>query len=144
MKCCWVACDITMRVVLLMQHLPGCMRQQFFQQNFCTKIRHMDKHASSLLQLPTTAVQLPDGNEIAIGPDRFQVPEVLFQPVSDCLECPPACFAAFITLDVPLFTSSSLCEYVAVVQPEVIAAALYCISFVQACGNIVVLFRSCE
>ena len=27
-------------------------------------------------------LQLPDGNEIQIGPDRFKVPEVLFQPVS--------------------------------------------------------------
>jgi len=26
-------------------------------------------------------LQLPDGNEIQIGPDRFKVPEVLFQPV---------------------------------------------------------------
>ncbi len=31
--------------------------------------------------------QLPDGNEIQIGPDRFKVPEILFQPVrlSVCL-----------------------------------------------------------
>ena len=27
------------------------------------------------------ALQLPDGTEIQIGPDRFKVPEVLFQPV---------------------------------------------------------------
>ena len=27
-------------------------------------------------------MQLPDGNEIQIGPDRFKVPEILFQPVS--------------------------------------------------------------
>ena len=27
------------------------------------------------------AMQLPDGTEIQVGPDRFKVPEVLFQPV---------------------------------------------------------------
>ena len=27
------------------------------------------------------ALQLPDGNEIEIGPDRFAVPELLFNPV---------------------------------------------------------------
>jgi actin-related protein len=27
-------------------------------------------------------VQLPDGNEIQVGVDRFKVPELLFQPVS--------------------------------------------------------------
>lgn len=27
------------------------------------------------------ALQLPDGTEIQVGPDRFKVPEVLFQPV---------------------------------------------------------------
>jgi hypothetical protein len=27
-------------------------------------------------------LQLPDGNEIQVGVDRFKVPELLFQPVS--------------------------------------------------------------
>lgn len=29
--------------------------------------------------------QLPDGTEIQVGPDRFAVPEVLFNPVRPCL-----------------------------------------------------------
>jgi hypothetical protein len=41
-----------------------------------------------LLLLPFTVLmslavlQLPDGTEIQVGPDRFKVPEVLFNPVS--------------------------------------------------------------
>ena len=31
-------------------------------------------------------MQLPDGNEIQVGPDRFKVPEVFFQPV--CCSAP--------------------------------------------------------
>lgn len=27
-------------------------------------------------------LQLPDGNIVQVGPDRFNVPEVMFQPVS--------------------------------------------------------------
>ena len=33
-------------------------------------------------EYPIMCLQLPDGNEIQIGPDRFKVPEVLFNPVS--------------------------------------------------------------
>jgi hypothetical protein len=35
-----------------------------------------------LLMLPVFVLQLPDGNEIQVGVDRFKVPELLFQPVS--------------------------------------------------------------
>ena len=43
-----------------------------------------DKVCPEKLLLPTChfALQLPDGTEIQVGPDRFGVPEVLFQPVS--------------------------------------------------------------
>jgi actin-like protein 6A len=37
-----------------------------------------DEVASS--NLPTVSYELPDGQEIHIGPDRFKVPEVLFNP----------------------------------------------------------------
>ena len=39
------------------------------------------------------AVQLPDGTEIQVGPDRFGVPEVLFQPVGN-----PKCSASRLLL----------------------------------------------
>ncbi len=31
--------------------------------------------------IPTVTYELPDGQEIQVGPDRFSVPEVLFNPV---------------------------------------------------------------
>ena len=37
-------------------------------------------------------LQLPDGTEIQVGPDRFGVPEVLFQPVSH----PAMCFKPIV------------------------------------------------
>ena len=37
------------------------------------------------------AMQLPDGTEIQVGPDRFKVPEVLFQPVWAFVEHSCAC-----------------------------------------------------
>ena len=30
-------------------------------------------------------VQLPDGNELQVGPERFNIPEILFQPVRSSL-----------------------------------------------------------
>ncbi|KAL3131210.1 hypothetical protein ABBQ38_000509 [Trebouxia sp. C0009 RCD-2024] len=36
--------------------------------------------AQENVHVPTVSYELPDGNEIQIGPDRFKVPEVLFQP----------------------------------------------------------------
>ena len=33
------------------------------------------------------AMQLPDGTQIEIGPDRFAVPEVLFNPVGPTTVC---------------------------------------------------------
>lgn len=36
--------------------------------------------AQENVNIPTVSYELPDGNEIQIGPDRFKVPEVLFQP----------------------------------------------------------------
>jgi Actin len=35
----------------------------------------------SSLRMRLLAMQLPDGTQIEIGPDRFAVPEVLFNPV---------------------------------------------------------------
>lgn len=32
------------------------------------------------LNIPTVSYELPDGQEIHVGPDRFKVPELLFQP----------------------------------------------------------------
>ncbi|KAL0041850.1 hypothetical protein WJX79_006533 [Trebouxia sp. C0005] len=37
-------------------------------------------YAQENVNIPTVSYELPDGNEIQIGPDRFKVPEVLFQP----------------------------------------------------------------
>lgn len=37
--------------------------------------------------LPLFMPQLPDGNEIQVGVDRFKVPELLFQPVSMLKSC---------------------------------------------------------
>ncbi|KAK9815679.1 hypothetical protein WJX72_007893 [[Myrmecia] bisecta] len=36
--------------------------------------------ANENANIPTVNYELPDGNEIQVGPDRFKVPEVLFQP----------------------------------------------------------------
>jgi hypothetical protein len=40
-----------------------------------------------LHMLPLFMLQLPDGNEIQVGVDRFKVPELLFQPVSMFKSC---------------------------------------------------------
>jgi Actin len=41
----------------------------------------------SSLNLLSLAMQLPDGTQIEIGPDRFAVPEVLFTPVRLSSRC---------------------------------------------------------
>lgn len=48
-------------------------------------------------------VQLPDGNEIQIGPDRFKVPEILFQPVSRTAHSIAlSCLTGCITFSLPV------------------------------------------
>ncbi|KAK9839462.1 hypothetical protein WJX81_003687 [Elliptochloris bilobata] len=37
-------------------------------------------NAEDNANIPTVTYELPDGTEIQVGPDRFKVPEVLFQP----------------------------------------------------------------
>ncbi|KAK9839463.1 hypothetical protein WJX81_003687 [Elliptochloris bilobata] len=39
-------------------------------------------NAEDNANIPTVTYELPDGTEIQVGPDRFKVPEVLFQPES--------------------------------------------------------------
>ena len=43
--------------------------------------RDLTWHAILSVVNADQCVQLPDGNEIQIGPERFGVPELLFQPV---------------------------------------------------------------
>lgn len=44
---------------------------------------HVTIMPSAIVLLMLLPMQLPDGNEIQVGVDRFKVPELLFQPVSD-------------------------------------------------------------
>lgn len=44
-----------------------------------------------MLSLLLSVMQLPDGNEIQVGVDRFKVPELLFQPVSVLLAFSSGC-----------------------------------------------------
>nr|GMD00019.1 actin-related protein 4-like [Ipomoea batatas] len=93
---CDQVCDATWLVVfLLMPVVEGrlqlllCMMDMFFKGYFlltcinafdrgCLLTEHMED--SSYSNIPMTSYELPDGQTIEIGADRFKIPDILFNP----------------------------------------------------------------
>ena len=72
------------------------------------------KHAQSADAVVCLAMQLPDGNEIQIGPERFGVPELLFQPVRLLAYlCLTAYYNEYLNTDLPThWLVATACDHV--------------------------------